>query len=300
MKLIFAGTPDFAAVALKSLLDAGHELLLVLTQPDRPSGRGMKLTPSPVKRLAEAHNLPVRQPLSLKRDEDACAAIAALAADAMIVAAYGLILPANLLAVPRFGCVNIHASLLPRWRGAAPIQRAIEAGDTETGISIMQLEAGLDTGPVFIRAKTPIHPDDTAATLHDRLAGLGARLICETLPLLPMPGEIQDDACATYANKIDPAETVLDWQKDAKLLARQVRAFYPARAELLGEPLKIWAARPLLLPHNAPPGSLLTADDEGIAVACAQGALLITELQKAGGKRLPAAAFLRGAPAFRV
>jgi len=299
MKLIFAGTPDFAAVALQALLDAGHRLALVLTQPDRPAGRGMKLSPSPVKRLAETHGLPVLQPLSLKRDAAACAALAALGADAMVVAAYGLILPANLLAMPRLGCINIHASLLPRWRGAAPIQRAIEAGDTETGISIMQMDIGLDTGAVLARASTPITPDDTASSLHDRLAVLGARLICDTLPRLPIPGEIQNETLATYAAKIESAETVLDWQMDAEVLARRVRAFNPARTELLGEALKIWMARSLPLPHNALPGTLLAADEQGIAIACGKDALLLTELQKAGGKRLAAAQFLCGAPAFR-
>jgi methionyl-tRNA formyltransferase len=300
MKLIFAGTPDFAAVALGALLDAGHEISLVLTQPDRPAGRGMKLTPSPVKLLAEKHGLVVMQPLSLKRDDTARAAIAAVASDAMVVAAYGLILPADVLLLPRLGCLNIHASLLPRWRGAAPIQRAIEAGDSETGISIMQMDVGLDTGAVLGRVATPIAPDDNAASLHDRLAVLGTNLLCETLLRLPLSGEVQDEHLATYAAKIDTAKTWLDWGADAELLARRVRAFYPARAELLGEPLKIWEARPFLIEHSARPGSLLAADERGIAVACGRNALLLDELQKAGGKRLAAASFLRGAPAFRV
>ncbi|MCL2022085.1 MAG: methionyl-tRNA formyltransferase [Betaproteobacteria bacterium] len=300
MKLIFAGTPLFAAVALRALLAAGHDIALVLTQPDRPAGRGMKLTPSPVKCLAQEHGLPVCQPLSLKRDDEARAAIVASGADAMIVAAYGLILPPDVLAMPRCGCLNIHASLLPRWRGAAPIQRAIEAGDRKTGIAIMQMEAGLDTGPVLARACTDILPDDTAASLADRLALLGASLLCDTLSRLPMSGEVQDEREATYAAKIDRMETLLDWRKDAELLARQVRAFNPARAELLGETLKIWAARPLIMPNNALPGALLAADERGIAVACAQNALLLTELQKSGGKRLSAAEFLCGAATFRI
>jgi methionyl-tRNA formyltransferase len=196
--------------------------------------------------------------------------------------------------MPRFGCINIHASLLPRWRGAAPIQRAIEAGDTETGISIMQMEAGLDTGSVLARVSTPIAPDETASGLHDRLALLGASLICETIPRLPLSGEAQDDRLATYATKIDRAETLLDWRMDAEVLARRVRAFNPARALLSGETLKIWGACPLSMPDNVPPGALLSANDQGITVACGQNALLITELQKAGGKRLSAAEFLRG------
>jgi len=299
MKLIFAGTPDFAAIALDALLKAGHEIPLVLTQPDRPAGRGMKLTPSPVKRLAQEHGLLLSQPTSLKRDEEARAAIAAVGADAMIVAAYGLILPADVLLMPRLGCLNIHASLLPRWRGAAPIQRAIEAGDTETGICIMQMDAGLDTGAVLARAATPILPEDTASTLHDRLATLGANLLCDTLLRLPLPGEVQDESLATYAAKIDPTETWLDWQMDAELLARRVRAFYPARAELLGENLKIWEAHPLITAHDAKPGTVLAADAKGIVVACGENALVLAELQKAGGKRLPAADFLRGAANFR-
>ncbi|MCL2076017.1 MAG: methionyl-tRNA formyltransferase [Betaproteobacteria bacterium] len=301
MKLIFAGTPLFASVALDALLSAGHEISLVLTQPDRHAGRGMKLAPSPVKRLAERHGLPTLQPLSLKRDYEARAAISAVGADVMIVVAYGLILPPDVLAAPRLGCLNIHASLLPRWRGAAPIQRAIEAGDIKTGISIMQMEAGLDTGPVLARACADILPDDTASVLHDRLALLGANLLCDTLLRLPLSGEVQNEAEATYAARIEREETLLDWRLDAELLARRVRAFNPARTLLLGDTFKIWAAYPVIMPNAAPPGVVLAADDRGIAVSCGRGdVLMLTELQKPGGRRLFAAEFLRGAPEFQT
>ncbi|MDR2637048.1 MAG: methionyl-tRNA formyltransferase [Zoogloeaceae bacterium] len=308
MRLVFAGTPEFAAVALAALIHAGHDIALVLTQPDRPAGRGMKLLASPVKQLATRHGLPVEQPLSLKRDAEARARLAAANADAMIVAAYGLILPQEVLDMPRLGCLNIHASLLPRWRGAAPIQRAIEAGDRETGISIMQMEAGLDTGPVLAGKATPIGDEDTAASLHDRLADMGAQLICETLPRLRLPLQAvpQSREGIVYAAKIGKEEAALDWNKSAQELDRRIRAFNPfpvARTIFQDESLKIWAARPLPAgtAHDsraASPGSILAASQEGIAVACGQGVLLITELQKPGGKRLSAARFLPGCPAL--
>ncbi len=295
MKLIFAGTPDFAASALAALIEAGHEIALVLTQPDRPAGRGMQLQASPVKQLALRHGIEVFQPLSLKKDAEARQKIAAIGADAMIVAAYGLILPQEVLDMPRLGCLNIHASLLPRWRGAAPIQRAVQAGDAETGVCIMQMEAGLDTGPVLARVSTPIGSEDTAASLHDRLARLGARLMADTLPRLPLPAETQPEAGITYAAKIEKAEALLDWTRSAAELDRHIRAFNPfpaAQTTLQGSPVKIWAAHPV--PGQGEPGTVLAVDRQGITVACGTGALCLTELQKAGGKRLQAAQFLAG------
>lgn len=294
MKLIFAGTPEFAAAALAALADAGHDIALVLTQPDRPAGRGMALQASPVKRLAEARGLPVFQPPTLK-DAEAQARLAAVGADAMVVAAYGLILPQAVLDLPRHGCLNIHASLLPRWRGAAPIQRAILAGDFETGVCIMQMEAGLDTGPVLLAEATPISADDTAATLHDRLAALGARLIVDALARLPLPAVAQPDAGVTYAAKIDKAESAIDWTRPAAEIDRQIRAFDPfpaAQSTLAGTPVKLWRAVPAA--GHGRPGEVLAAGRDGIVVACGDGALCVGELQKAGGKRLSAVQFLAG------
>jgi methionyl-tRNA formyltransferase len=300
MRLIFAGTPEFAATALAALIDAEHTLALVLTQPDRPAGRGMRLVPSPVKQLAARHGLDIFQPLSLKRDTQAWERLAAAQADALIVAAYGLILPQEVLDIPPLGGLNIHASLLPRWRGAAPIQRALLAGDAASGVCIMQMAAGLDTGPVLARAATPITAQDTAATLHDRLAALGAALLLDTLPRLPMPGEAQAATGVTYAEKIEKAEARLDWRQSAATLDRHIRAFnpFPAAHTLFeGAPLKIWRAHPV--PQNpdassAEPGVILAADKHGITVACGADALCLTELQKAGGKRLTATQFLAG------
>ncbi len=294
MKLIFAGTPEFAAAALAALIDAGHEIALVLTQPDRPAGRGMALQASPVKRLAEAHGLSVFQPATLK-DADVQARLAAIGADAMVVAAYGLILPQAVLDLPRHGCLNIHASLLPRWRGAAPIQRALLAGDPETGVCIMQMEAGLDTGPVLCAEATPITGDDTTATLHDRLAAIGARLIVDALARLPLPARPQPADGVTYAAKIDKAESVIDWTRPAAELDRRIRAFNPfpgAQTTLAGASVKLWQARPVA--GSGRPGEVLAAGRDGIVVACGEGALSVGELQKAGGKRLPAAQFLAG------
>ena len=296
MKIIFAGTPEFAACALEALAGAGHEIALVLTQPDRPAGRGMALTPSPVKRLALTQGISVFQPATL-RDSDAQARIAAVGADVMVVAAYGLILPQAVLDLPRLGCLNIHASLLPRWRGAAPIQRAILAGDQESGVCIMQMEAGLDTGPVLLAGAMPIAPTDSAGTLHDRLAALGADLIVDALARLPLPARPQPDEGVTYAAKIDKAEAVLDWSLAAAELDRRVRAFNPfpgVQATVGGLPCKVWQARPAT--GQGAPGPVLAADRNGVLVACGDGALLIGELQKAGGKRLPAAQFLAGNP----
>ncbi|HMM47860.1 MAG TPA: methionyl-tRNA formyltransferase [Thiobacillaceae bacterium] len=300
MRVIFAGTPPFAAAALEALADAGHELALVLTQPDRPAGRGMKPAPSAVKRAALARGLAVYQPSSLKT-ADAQAELRAIGADVMIVAAYGLILPAAVLALPRLGCLNIHASLLPRWRGAAPIQRAILAGDAETGITIMQMDAGLDTGPMLLKTTVPIRDTDTAATLHDALAAAGASAIVEALADYPaLVPEKQDDADATYAAKLSKEEAKLDWHQPAEVLARAVRAFNPAPGAwttLEGTPLKIWAAE--LVPGSGQPGEALAADAGRLVVACGDGALVLREVQPAGGKRMAAAAFLAGRPLAR-
>ena len=295
MKLIFAGTPEFAAQALATLITAGHQLALVLTQPDRPSGRGMVLRPSPVKALALEHGIEVFQPPTL-RDAAAQARLQAVGADAMIVAAYGLILPQAVLDLPRFGCINIHASLLPRWRGAAPIQRAILAGDAESGVCIMQMEAGLDTGPVLLSAALPIAEDETAGSLHDRLAELGARLIVAALEKLPLAALPQADEGVTYAAKIEKSEALLDWNLSAQQLARQVRAFnpFPGALAYLGKlNVKVWRASAEA--GEGSPGTILAGDRAGILVACGEGALRLAELQKAGGKRLSAAQFLAGA-----
>lgn len=297
MRLIFAGTPDFAAAALKALIEAGHDIPLVLTQPDRPAGRGMKLKMSPVKELALAHGLAVAQPENLKT-EVARQPILNAGADLMVVAAYGLILPQAVLDMPRLGCVNIHASLLPRWRGAAPIHRAIEAGDRETGITLMQMDKGLDTGAMLARAVVPILDSDTTGSLHDRLAELGAREIVALLPELET-GRItatpQNDAFATYAAKIGKEDARLDWQLPARELDRRIRAFdpFPGAYCLLDQaPLKIWRARPV--PGSGHTGAIISVDRHGFRVACGTDALEISEVQKAGGKRLSVEAFLAG------
>ena len=295
MKLIFAGTPEFAASALQALIDAGHDIALVLTQPDRPAGRGMKLKASPVKTLALAHGLPVSQPLTLKTAE-AQAEIAAVGAEVMVVAAYGLILPKAVLEMPTRGCLNIHASLLPRWRGAAPIHRAIEAGDAETGVTIMQMDVGLDTGDMLLTVREPIHADDSTGSLHDRLAAQGAQAMVAALAQLdalspqPQPAE-----GVTYAEKIGKAEAQLDWSLPAEVLHRKIRAFnpFPGASTLAGgEALKIWQAQ--LADGAGAPGEVLTADADGVRIVCGSGALLATQLQAAGGKRLAAREFLAG------
>ena len=294
MKLIFAGTPQFAALALRAIVDAGHDVALVLTQPDRQSGRGMALRASPVKELALSCGIEVFQPVTL-RDADAQQRLRDVGAEAMVVAAYGLILPQAVLDLPRLGCLNIHASLLPRWRGAAPIQRALLAGDAETGVCIMQMEAGLDTGPVLRAQSLPIADDDTAATLHDKLADLGARLIVDVLAALPWVPVAQPESGATYAAKIEKSEAALDWRQRAVQLERQVRAFDPfpgALAHWQGQAIKVWRAQAEA--GHGEPGSVLAADRHGVVVACGEGALRLLDLQKAGGKRLAAAAFLAG------
>ena len=294
MRLIFAGTPEFAAQALSAIIEAGHEVALVLTQPDRPAGRGMALQPSPVKKLALAHGIEVFQPLTLK-DAEAQAKVAGVAAEVMVVAAYGLILPQLVLDMPKFGCINIHGSLLPRWRGAAPIQRALLAGDAETGVCIMQMEAGLDTGPVLLRGAFPIEASDTTASLHDRLAAMGARLVVEALGHLPLVAEVQPQEGVTYAHKIEKAEALIDWQRSATELDRHIRAFNPfpgAQALFKGQTIKLWQAMPVA--GSGKIGQVLAVDRKQIVIACGEGALAIQELQKAGGKRLPVQQFLAG------
>ena len=296
MRVIFAGTPEFAAAALAALVAAGHDVALALTQPDRPAGRGMALQPSAVKRTAQANGIEVFQPPTL-RDAAAQARLAAVGADVMVVAAYGLLLPQAVLDLPCYGCLNIHASLLPRWRGAAPIQRALLAGDAETGVCIMQMEAGLDTGPVLLREALPIGADDTAGTLHDRLAALGARLIVAALDGLPLPAAAQPVDGVTYAPKIGKGDAVIDWSKSAVELDRHIRAFDPfpgAQAMLGGQGVKIWRARPV--PGQGESGTLLAVDRDRLVVACGEGALAVGELQKAGGKRLSVRQFLAGHP----
>lgn len=311
LRLIFAGTPEFAAEALAQLHQAGHDVVLVLSQPDRPAGRGMKLQASPVKQFALTHDLAVAQPRSLRLDGkypmDAQAAALALKeadADAMVVAAYGLILPQWVLDVPRLGCFNIHASLLPRWRGAAPIHRAIEAGDAQTGITIMQMDAGLDTGDMLLTGRLPILPQDTTGTLHDRLAALGGRLMVQALALASSGGlqaVPQPQEGITYASKVDKAEAVIDWSQSAQTITRRVRAFNPfpgASTQLDGEVLKVWGAEfgPGVPQVDHVFGRILAVAPVGIAVAAMDSIVILTELQRPGGKRLPAAEFLRGCP----
>lgn len=312
MKLIFAGTPDFAAEALKSLIDAGFEIALILTQPDRPSGRGMKLQPSAVKKVALKHDIPVAQPTSLKRDgayaeeaKNAYAELQRVKCDAMVVVAYGLILPQDVLDLPRLGCLNIHASLLPRWRGAAPIQRAIEAGDQETGVTIMQMNAGLDTGDMLQCEAIPIAPEDTAATLHDKLAEMGAKMIVSTLHALDK-GDIQavpqSDDGVNYAAKIMKSEAALDFTLPASDVVRKVHAFNPfpgAIASFNDAPIKILRAELINGEVKGEAGEILCATaQDGIVVACGEGSIRLLELQRAGGKRLPAKEFLAGFDTF--
>lgn len=299
MKVAFAGTPEFAASALEAILAAGFEVPLVLTQPDRPAGRGMQLQPSPVKQVALAAGIPVHQPEKLRTPEQQ-APLAAACCDVLVVAAYGIILPQAVLDLPRYGCLNIHASLLPRWRGAAPIHRAIEAGDAETGITIMQMDAGLDTGPMLLKRVEPIQPDDTTGSLHDRLAWVGAELIVEALEALPagtLAATPQPAEGVTYAAKIGKAEAAVDWTRPAIEIERAVRAFNPfpgAIATLDGTPVKLWRAR--AIDATGTPGEVLLAEGAGVIVACGEGALCVTELQKPGARRMPAADFLRGMP----
>ena len=308
MKVAFAGTPEFAREALAAILAAGFDVPLVLTQPDRPAGRGMKLQASPVKQLAQQHGIAVSQPHSLRLDgkypDEAAAArdaLLAAAPDVMVVAAYGLILPQWTLDLPRLGCLNIHGSLLPRWRGAAPIHRAIEAGDAETGITIMQMDAGLDTGDMLLIEREPIRADDTTAVLHDRLASLGGRLIVEALEMAACGGLTrtpQPEAGVTYAHKIDKAEAAIDWSLPADVIARRVRAFDPfpgctftLSGDKGGETIKVWAAQ--AVNASGEPGQVLQAQGDHLVVTCGEGALALQMLQKPGGKRVRTREFLQ-------
>ncbi|MES2088536.1 MAG: methionyl-tRNA formyltransferase [Pseudomonadota bacterium] len=307
MKIVFAGTPEFARDALAALHAAGFEIPLVLSQPDRPAGRGMKLQASPVKQFALDHGIAVAQPHSLKLDgktpDEAQAARAALEAaqpDVMVVAAYGLILPQWTLSLPRLGCLNIHASLLPRWRGAAPIHRAIEAGDPETGITIMQMDAGLDTGDMLLIEREPIRAEDTTATLHDRLAALGGRMIVQALELAASGGlhpVAQPQEGVTYAHKIDKAEAAIDWRQPASDIARRVRAFDPfpgSTFSLDGDTIKLWAAS--VVPASGTPGEVLHAQGDSMVVACGEQSLALHTLQRPGGRRQTVRDFLQSRP----
>jgi len=312
LRVAFAGTPEFAAAALDAIHAAGHAIPLVLTQPDRPAGRGLKLTPSPVKQRALELGVAVAQPRSLRLDgkypveaDGGRAALEAARPDVLVVAAYGLILPAWVLALPRLGCLNIHASLLPRWRGAAPIHRAIEAGDAETGITIMQMDAGLDTGDMLLAAREPIAFDDTTGRLHDRLAALGARLVVAALAdaavgaLRPVK---QPDAGVTYAHKIAKSEAAIDWRQPADVIERRVRAFDPfpgASFQAAGETIKLWRAQVERRNEAAAPGTVVAVDGMRLVVACGDGALALLDVQKPGGKRAPVAQWLQGQPLAR-
>ena len=299
MKVIFAGTPDFAAAALKAIAAAGFEVPLVLTQPDRPKGRGMQLAPSPVKQAALELGLRVAQPEKLRNNAEALQMLKEVEADVMVVAAYGLILPQDVLDTPKHGCLNIHASLLPRWRGAAPIQRAIEAGDAETGVCIMQMVVGLDTGDVVSEHRYAIQPTDTANEVHDALMGLGAEAIVADLLHLQAEGRLnavkQLEEGITYAQKLSKEEARIDWNESAAVIERKIRAFNPVPAawvEYQGKPMKIWRAEVVVQQGGA--GEVLSCSADGLVVACGENALKITELQPAGGKRMNIAAFAAG------
>ncbi|MGH8116920.1 MAG: methionyl-tRNA formyltransferase [Rhodanobacteraceae bacterium] len=310
LRLVFAGTPDFALAGLNACLGADADVVAVYTQPDRPTGRGRHPAASPVKQAARAAGISVEQPESLKTAE-AQAGLRAYAPDLLVVIAYGLILPRAVRAIPRLGCWNVHASLLPRWRGAAPIQRAILAGDAETGVCLMQMEPGLDTGPVLLREITPIHADDTGGSLHDRLAEIGARVLGEGLRRVAA-GELlaatpQAGSGATYAHKLEKAEARLDFMRPAAELARKVRAFDPwpvAEAELAGERVRVWQAETRDpgpgTRGSGSPGAIMDASKHGIDVACADGVLRILKLQRAGGRRVSAADYLNAHPALRI
>jgi len=297
LNIIFAGTPEFAATSLQALIDTSHHVCAVYTQPDRPAGRGRKLKPSPVKQLALQHELPVLQPATLK-SADAQQQLAVFKADLMVVVAYGLILPAAVLQTPRLGCINVHASLLPRWRGAAPIQRAILAGDQQTGVTIMQMDEGLDTGDMLLVRTTPIHNDDTAQSLHDRLAQIGAEALVHSLQLLvedKLQRQPQDDAQATYAAKLQKSEAQINWQQSAAQIQRQVRAFNPwpvAQTILDDSTLRIWNAQTVIESSDAVPGKVIRESRSGIDIATGNGVLRITKLQLPGGKPLAVADFV--------
>ena len=302
MNIIFAGTPAFAAQSLASILLAGHKVVAVYTQPDRPAGRGKKLVKSEVKQLAEVQGIPVFQPEKLNQAEDQ-AVLAALKPDLMIVAAYGLLLPKAVLEIPRFGCINIHASLLPRWRGAAPIQRAIQAGDTETGITIMQMDEGLDTGDMLLKQAIPIQAHETAASLHDRLAELGAQCILEYLEQRPrLSAEKQNDAQACYAKKLSKQEAQINWLDSAQQIERNVRAFNPVPVAFFevtffegdSQRIRVFEAEAIKYKGSEAPGRVLRKDKQGILIKCSQDALLIKHLQLPGAKAMPVQAFING------
>ena len=293
LRIIFAGTPDFAALHLDALLSSGHQVVGVFTQPDRPAGRGKKLMPSPVKVLAEEHSLPIFQPASLRPQENQ-QLVADLNADVMVVVAYGLILPKAVLDMPRLGCINVHGSLLPRWRGAAPIQRSLWAGDADTGVTIMQMDVGLDTGDMLYKLSCPITDEDTSATLYDKLAELGPKGLIDTLQQLAdnrVQPEVQDEALVTYADKLSKEEARLDWSLPAAQLERCIRAFNPwpmSWLEIDGQPVKVWQASVIAGPVNAAPGTIVEANKQGIQVATVEGILNLESLQPAGKKAMSA------------
>lgn len=297
MRILFAGTPDFAAECLKALLNSEHEICAVYTQPDRPAGRGRKLTPSPVKQLALEHQLPVEQPLNFK-SEDSLQTLVAYDADLMVVVAYGLLLPQKVLDTPKLGCINVHASLLPRWRGAAPIQRAILAGDTESGVGIMKMEAGLDTGPVLLEARCPINESDTAQDLHDRLAALGAETLLQSLDDVESrlkQAQPQDESQSTYARKLDKQEALIDWQRPAAEILRQINAFNPwpvAQTQWQGDTMRIWRAQLGDRVRSGQPGEIIAVGKQGLDVQTADGILRITQLQLPGKRAMQVRDFL--------
>ena len=300
LRIIFAGTPDFAAAHLQTLIDSEHQVIAVYSQPDRPAGRGKQLQASPVKQRAEAADIAVYQPVSLKGDE-AQQQLAALNADIMVVVAYGLLLPKAVLEIPRLGCINVHGSLLPRWRGAAPIQRAIEAGDTESGVTIMQMDVGLDTGDMLVKAHCPVAPLETGGELHDKLQSLGQDALLEALSQLASgtaTPEPQDDGLSNYAPKFSKPEMLIDWQQPAGDVFNKIRAFIPfpvASTQSAGEKVRIWAAQPsdANSPSHAAPGTILEASEHGLLVACGEGSLLLTRLQIPGKKAMPVSDILR-------
>lgn len=301
-RIIFAGTPEFSTACLNVLLQSSHEVCAVFTQPDRPAGRGRKLQASPVKQLAQQHQLPIYQPATLRTPE-AQAEIARLKADLMVVVAYGLLLPQSVLEMPRLGCVNVHASLLPRWRGAAPIQRAILAGDTETGITLMQMDAGLDTGAMLARANCQIQPKETGQSLHDRLAVLGAELLSRHLDDLEnLTPTVQEATQVTYAAKLDKAEAQIDWEDSAIVLDRKIRAFNPwpvAWGEVAEQTLRIWEAEPLDCAHDQIAGTIINVSNDGVDVATGDGVLRLLAVQKAGGRAVSIRDFLNANPELR-
>lgn len=303
LRIVYAGTPEFAAESLQAILNKNYQVVAVYTQPDRPAGRGRKLAPSAVKAVAQAHDIPVYQPTSFK-EEGAIDALAALQPDLLIVAAYGLILPKSILDIPRCGCINIHASLLPRWRGAAPIQRAIQAGDSETGITIMQMDVGLDTGDMLLTKAIPILADDTGGSLHDKLAALGAEAIIDYLHRIstaPIPATAQDNSLANYAHKLSKDESIINWNDDAAAIARSVRAFNPwpvSYTQDQGERIRILAAADVESANANPPGTVISRDKAGIIVQCGTHALSILQLQLPGGKPLTVTELLNGGKPF--